>query len=173
MLCLPFCLTETGGSILQTCSLVLVRLGITQGKLEDLDRKFQGGSDVGKQRFGGKVDPSLVVGLAEERMKKLLDTYDADKTVSLNLWPHCAFKFARCWTHPLSRELGGQNCEERSRTMSCAAGTGRLCNSLGRGQGPGSLSAGCLWRALYLAVVAAQILSCGAGSSGTCASRGR
>ncbi len=58
------------------------RLGSTQDKLDSLDRKFQSGGDVGKQRFTGKVDPSLVLGLAEERMKKLLDTYDADKTVS-------------------------------------------------------------------------------------------
>ena len=68
-------------------SLILTRLGTTQGKLEDLDRKFQNGNDVGKQRFSGKVDPLLVVSLAEERMKKLLDTYDADKTVS-SVCPH-------------------------------------------------------------------------------------
>ena len=59
------------------------RLAQTLEKVEALERQFQGG-DAGERRSlsrGAKVDPNVVLGLAEQRVEKLLAKFAADRTV--------------------------------------------------------------------------------------------
>jgi hypothetical protein len=60
----------------------MCRLESTQKKLDALEQSFQGGSDKDRAKLSGKVDPSLIVNMAEQRMEKLLARFAADKTVS-------------------------------------------------------------------------------------------
>ena len=59
------------------------RLAQTLDKVESLEKQFQGG-DSGERRSlsrGAKVDPNVVLGLAEQRVEKLLAKFAADRTV--------------------------------------------------------------------------------------------
>lgn len=60
---------------------MVCRLHSTQDKLDALERKFQGGNDKDKKKLSGKVEPSLIIDMAEQRMEKLLERFAADKTV--------------------------------------------------------------------------------------------
>lgn len=63
---------------LPTCT---CRLQSTQQKLDALERNFQSGSDKDNAKLSGKVDPSVIIHMAEQRMEKLLSRFAADKTV--------------------------------------------------------------------------------------------
>lgn len=59
------------------------RLAHTLDKVESLEKQFQGG-DSGERRSlsrGAKVDPHVVLGLAEQRVERLLSKFAADRTV--------------------------------------------------------------------------------------------
>lgn len=59
----------------------MCRLQSTQQKLDALERNFQSGSDKDNAKLSGKVDPSVILHMAEQRMEKLMSRFAADKTV--------------------------------------------------------------------------------------------